>query len=53
MMSIPSVKTVTDEQNQEIKQFLAKVRDEVVPEIVKDVEERYRNAEVARGLFLS
>ncbi|WP_157657143.1 hypothetical protein [Burkholderia ubonensis] len=53
MMSVPSLTQVSGEQNEEIKQFLTKVREEVVPEIVKDVEMRYKNAEVARALFLS
>lgn len=43
---------VTEEQNDEIQQFLTRVRDEVVPEIAKDVETRYKNAELARALFL-
>jgi uncharacterized lipoprotein YajG len=53
IMSVPSLTQVSEAQNDEIKQFLVKVRDEVVPEIVKDVETRHKNAELARALFLS
>lgn len=50
--SIPSLEPVSDEQSDEIQQFLKAVRDEIVPAIDKDVEARYKNAELARALFL-
>lgn len=52
MMSVPSLSPVSDEEMKELTQYFNQVRDHVVPEIVKEVETRYRNAEAARALFI-
>lgn len=52
MISVPSLEAISPEQSEELKKQFDIVRKDVVPAIVKDVEERFKNAEHARTLFL-
>lgn len=52
MDQCPWLKPLSPEQQQEIDAFHAHVAENVVPEIVKAVEERERNAVKAREMIL-
>lgn len=52
MISVSALQPISPEQRDELKKQLEMVRKDVVPEIIKDVEARFKNAEQARALFL-